>query len=258
MSKPVYLPLFVLAVVSLAGCAADPVILHDPEVPQAAVASIVLPEQLEVASVNGREIEGASGMMTKGEKTLELAPGRYELLVFYRELWELGDEHEILRSDPALFIVDAAPGGRYRLDYKRPTGVESARELAADFTGWAQDLATGERVPAQESGLQFRRGLVSALTFDDTLVPAAEQVADGQMVPPLPAGDAAAAAGGVTPAPVPVPVPVPVPASQGAAGTIPSAEPMPEESWLDLMKSFWGEASSEERRAFLRWLAEQR
>jgi hypothetical protein len=33
---------------------------------------------------------------------------------------------------------------------------------------------------------------------------------------------------------------------------------MPDGSWLDLMKSFWSEASSEERRDFLRWLAEQR
>jgi uncharacterized protein YccT (UPF0319 family) len=254
MSKSVYLPLLVLAAAALAGCAADPVTLHDAEVPRAAVATIVLPEQLEVATVNGLEIEGASGMLTKGDKLLELAPGRYELLVFYRELWDSGDQHEILRSDPALFIVDAAAGGRYRLDYERPANVESARKLAADFTGWVENLATGERTAAQESGLQFRRGLVPALTFDDTLVPAAERSADGQLVAPLPTG---AAPGTVTGA-ASLPVPAAVPAYPAAPGAAPAAVPAPEGSWLDLMKSFWSEASSDERRAFLRWLAEQR
>lgn len=254
MSKPAYLSLLLFAAAALAGCAADPVTLHGPELPQGAVAEIVLPEQLEVATVNGLEIEGASGMLTKGDKTLELAPGRYELLVFYRELWELGDQHEVLRSDPALFVVDAAAGGRYRIDFERPAGIEEARELAADFTGWVDNLATGERTAARESGLQFRRGLIPALTFDDTLVPAAERSADGQMVPPLPTGDAPAAAAGATP----MPVPTTAPASPVVTGTAPGTASMPEESWLDLMKGFWSEASSAERRAFLRWLAEQR
>ncbi len=246
MPKRFFLYVLVPAAVALAGCAATPLTLHEPGLPAAAVASVVLPEQLEVATVNGKEIEGASGMMTRGDKTLELAPGRYELLVFYRELWEQGDAHEILRSDPALFVVDAAAGGRYRLDYDRPAGIESARTMAEDFTGWVENLATGERTAAVESGLQFRRGLVPALTFDDTLVPAAQQVVDGQEVPPLPTA--------VAPVPVPGMAPQPAPAAtpQAAPGT------MPEGSWLDLMKSFWSEASSEERRAFLRWLAEQR
>ncbi len=235
-----------LAAAALAGCAATPVTLHDPEVPQAAVVTIVLPEQLEVATVNGKEIEGASGMLTRGDKTLELAPGRYELLVFYRELWEWSDQHEVLRSDPALFVIDAAAGGRYRLDYERAGNVESARKLAADFTGWAENLVTGERMAAQESGLQFRRGLVPALTFDDTLVPAAERSADGQLVTPLPPADASGAVAGAAPLGAPAPA------------AAPANVPAPEGSWLDLMKGFWSEASSEERRAFLRWLAEQR
>jgi len=246
MPKRFCLYFLVFAAGALAGCAATPLTLHEPGLPAAAVATVVLPEQLEVATINGKEIDGASGMMTRGDKTLELAPGRYELLVFYRELWELGDAHEILRSDPALFVVDAAAGGRYRLDYDRPAGIESARMMAQDFTGWVENLATGERIAAAESGLQFRRGLMPALTFDDTLVPAAEQVVDGQEVPPLSTNDA--------------PVPLPGTAPQAAPAATPQAAPeaMPAGSWLDLMKSFWSEASSEERRAFLRWLAEQR
>ena len=257
MPRFLSLSLALLVAVSFTGCASDPIALHDSTVPPDAVATLVLPEQLEVASLNGVEVEGASGMLTRGDKTLELAPGRYEILVFYRELWDLGDQHEILRSDPALFVLEAAAGGRYRMDYERPAGLESARVLAADFSGWIEDLATGQRTASQESGLQFRSGLVSALTFDDTLVPTAETSA-GQAVAPLPTaeGPAAAAPAGA--------VAVGVGAAAAAAGqaVTPAAEPAapatPESSWLDLMKSFWSEASSEERRAFLRWLAEQR
>jgi uncharacterized protein YccT (UPF0319 family) len=256
MPRSLSLPVVLIAVF-LAGCASGPVALHDGTVPQAAVATLLLPEQLEVALINGVEVEGASGMMTRGDKTLELAPGRYEIVVFYRELWEIGDEHDILRSDPALFVLEATAGGRYRMDYERPGGIESARELAADFGGWIENLASGQRVPSQASGLQFRRGLVSALTFDDTLVPTA-QVGGGQAVEPLPQADGEVAApagvvvvGATAPAGTPSGLAV-TPAPEAAATA------MPDGSWLDLMKSFWSEASSEERRDFLRWLAEQR
>lgn len=242
-----------LLIALLAGCQSAPITLHDADLAPAAVATVVLPEQLEVTSVNGVEVEGASGMLTKGDKTLELAPGRYEILVFYRELWETGDSHDVLRSDPALFVIDAAAGSRYRVDYARPDGIDSARALTADFRGWVEDLGTGERVPSRASGLEFRRGLVPALTFDDTLVPAA--AGGGQPIAPLPEDDATglAAAAADTGAAERVPPSrdsVPVPGSADPA--------MPEGSWLDLMKSFWSEASMEERRAFLRWLAEQR
>lgn len=246
MSKSPYLPPLVLTVALAAGCASAPVTLHDTEVPPAAVATIVLPEQLEVASVNGQEIAGASGMLTRGEKTLEVAPGRYEVLAFYRELWEWGDQHEVLRSDPALFIVDATAAGRYRIDYERPADVTAARRLAADFGGWVEDLSSGRRAASVDSGLQFRRGLVPAVTFDDTLVPSADVGGGTQQVAPLPNGGASASAGSFA-------MPAPAGAAQEA-----DAATGPEGSWLELMQGWWHQASSEERRAFLRWLAEQR
>src|SRR5690606_33814855 len=87
-----------------AACTSAPIQLHDADA--AGVAVISLPEQLEVASINGLEVEGASGLLKKGDTTLEVAPGRYEVLAFYRELWERGDQHDVLRSDPALFVIE--------------------------------------------------------------------------------------------------------------------------------------------------------
>ncbi|NGP54205.1 DUF2057 family protein [Thioalkalivibrio sp. XN8] len=241
MQRSLSLALMLLAVL-FAGCASGPIVLHDNAVPADEVATLVLPEQLEVARVNGVEIEGASGMLTSGDRTLELAPGRYEILAFYRELWALGEQHEILRSDPVLFELEAAAGGRYRMDYQRPENLESARGLAADFHGWIEDLAAGERTPSQASGLRFRGGLASAFAFDDVLVPSGDG-GGSQAVAPLSSSATAPAATATT---------VPEAALESASA------PTPEGSWLDLMKSWWHQASEDERRAFLRWLAEPR
>jgi uncharacterized protein YccT (UPF0319 family) len=208
--------LILLAV--LAACATPPIPLHGEAEVGVLPASIVLPEQLEVVTVNGLEIEGARGLLSKGDTTLEVSPGRYEVVAFYRELWERGDQHDMLRSDPVLFVVDAAAGRRYRLDYARPSTLAEARALAAEFQGWVEDMANGARTPSTPSGLRFRRGLVAAATFDDTLVPVAPVSGPGQQVAPLPAADA----------------------------------------WLDLMKGWWHEASAEERREFLRWVGDRR
>ena len=212
-------------------CTSAPIRLHDANT--AAVAVISLPEQLEVASVNGREVEGTSGLLKKGDTTLEVAPGRYEILAFYRELWERGDQHDVLRSDPALFVVEAGAGGHYRLDYARPRDRGAAQALAANFTGWVEDLATGERMPSRSSGLQFRQGVIPAVTFDDTLVPTAADGGSGQVVAPLSS-----------------------PVTRADDAKTPPGD-SPDGEWLSLMQGWWNEASAAERRAFLRWLGEQ-
>ncbi|HUG97796.1 MAG TPA: DUF2057 family protein [Gammaproteobacteria bacterium] len=215
-----------------AACTSAPVRLHDADA--AAVAVISLPEQLEVASINGLEVEGVSGLLKKGDTTLEVAPGRYEVLVFYRELWQRGDHHDVLRSDPALFVVEAGAGGHYRLDYARPRDFGAAQALAADFTGWVEDLATGDRMPSRSSGLQFRQGVIPAVTFDDTLVPTAAGGGNGQVVAPLSS-----------------------PVTRAGDGHAPPTA-SPEDEWLSLMQGWWNQASAAERRAFLHWLGEQR
>jgi hypothetical protein len=224
------------AALTLAACTAAPLgLAGDAAPPGAATAVILLPEELELVSINGREIEGAGGLLSKGDKTYEVVPGRYELLVFYRELWERGDHHDVLRSDPALFTVQAEAGARYRLAYERPGTFAEAEALAADFAGWAEDLSTGVRTPSRASGLKFRRGLIPAVTFDDALVPSAASGGGGQFVPPLEGA-----------------------AEEAPPAQAPTASAAPDPDWLALMKSWWNQASDDERREFLRWLGEQR
>ncbi|MEQ1437757.1 DUF2057 family protein [Fontimonas sp. SYSU GA230001] len=210
----------VIVAVLVGACARTPVRHYDgaPR-PAAEVATVLVPEALEVAAIDGREVRGASGLMRGGELRLELLPGRHELLVFYREIWQRGGEHDTLRSDPALFVFDATAGRRYRLDYVRPRRYEEALALSRQFQGWVEDEATGLRVESRASGLEFRKGLVAGLTGDSSLVRTA-------------------------------------PAVTGPAATE-SPAVHSEGDWLPLMKGWWNQASAEERREFLRWIGQR-
>src|SRR3546814_15698367 len=81
------------AVLGLAACASPDVRLYDGAVrPAAQIAVVTMPEQLEVASINGVEVAAAQGMWNKGDKRLELLPGRYQMLVFRSEERRVGKE----------------------------------------------------------------------------------------------------------------------------------------------------------------------
>jgi len=251
---------------ALTACASNDVKLYDTsKQAQTQVAKVTMPEQLEVLSINGTQVKGASGMWTKGDRELEVAPGRYAMLVFYREIWAQGEQHDVLRSDPELFVVDATAGHTYRLDYAHPDTVDEARKLAASFDGWVIDLGTGQRTPSQASNMQFRRGLGSQLLGGGALEPVPTTTAQGaQVVAPLAAGveASATAAAPVVQSAAPAmaavsssttvvaPLPPEVPAKPAAKVT---AQP----DFLTPMQAWWKQATPEERRAFLSWTATQ-
>jgi uncharacterized protein YccT (UPF0319 family) len=228
--------LLMSAGVVLAACSQSPIRLYDgPRQAPAKVSTISMPEQIEVARVNGQVVEGAKGMAVKGDKVLEILPGRYEVLAYYRELWVHGDDSDILRSDPALFVIDAAPGHSYRIDYQRPHDLDEAQALAAKFTGWSMDLADGQKSTSLDSGLEFPRGPLAQLQGADTLIPAADRSTGGvQVVAPLPAEPPAVAV---------VPIVDPDEAAAKAA--------------LSQMQAWWMQADEVQRRAFLKWVGER-
>lgn len=238
----------VALVTLLAGCSSPQLKLYDgASNPPAQAARLTVPEAIEVARINGVEVKGASGMWTRGDKVMELAPGRYEVLAYYREIWNQGDQHDVLRSDPALFVLDARAGGRYRIDYAHPAEYREAQRLAAAFSGVLIDETSGTRVPSQASGVRFPTGVMGQIAGASELLPDDGSSASTQVVAPLgasPAIPAGATAGKRSPVVV-----RPAPVAPAAAAT--------EDDWLTLMQAWWKQASGEERRAFLRWVATQ-
>lgn len=233
--------LLVLSSLALGACVSQaPIRLAGATQDAKVLATVSLPEQLEVAQINGVAVAGASGMGRKGDKTLELAPGRYELLVFYRELWDRGDNHDVLRSNPVRFTVDAAAGQRYRIDYERPGTFAEAEALARSFSGWTANEATGQRSNSQASGMEFRAGLLAQIQGDRTLVPAVTREEGQQLVAPL----------AMTPAVV-----AQTPTISSAAPAAEPAQPVAPDDQLLLVKGWWNQASPDQRRAFLNWIA---
>lgn len=224
--------LALLAFALLAGCAHPPLKLYEgPDRPATELATLTVPEEVEVISVNGKDVEGARGLMRKGDAVLQLAPGRYEVLAFYREIWQTGDAHDTLKSDPALFDVDAAAGGQYRIGYDAPRTYEEAQRLAARFSGWVEDRATGTRTPSRDSGLAFRKGLAGTLGSSEALVGAPSRAGGGQGIAPLP----------------------PATATPGTLPTSTSLPPVPPDA-LQAMKDWWAHATPQERQAFRQWI----
>ncbi|MFZ5533449.1 MAG: DUF2057 family protein [Pseudomonadota bacterium] len=245
MSHRLFTVIAAALIATLMGCSSPQLKLYDgARNPAAQAARLTVPEAIEVARINGVEVKGASGMWTRGDKVMELAPGRYELLAYYREIWTQGDQHDVLRSDPALFILDARPGSRYRIDYARPSDYGQAQKLAAAFSGALVDESSGARAASQPSGVRFPTGIMGQIAGASELLPDNGAGSSTQVVAPLDAPPESRAA---------VTASQPTPAAPETMA--PSATVTGQGDWLTLMQAWWKQASAEERRAFLRWVA---
>lgn len=222
----------VLCVLFLSACARSPVVqLYDgPAKSDSQVLTVRVPSEIEVFTINGKEVDGVNTFFATDFKELKFTPGRYEILAYYKELWQLdADNHEIVKTNPANFIVDGKAGEKWQLDYDKPANVEEARALEDTFTGWTVNTATGEKVAATESNLILKRGFLAPITGEEVSTAASQNIAPQQSATPAPAATASAS---------------------------PQAAPAPAASYLDTLKAQWKQATPEERREFLQWIAE--
>lgn len=195
------------------------------ELPDSAVLTVEVPEQLEVLAINDEELQGGSSLFSLGTQELKLAPGQYRIEAYYKELWDNSvDSHTVYRSEPVTFIVDGQAGERYQLSYETPADADEASHLAKNFSGWSENMATGERRATTGSALS-RPSLFGSLIGSSA----------SAKTPVAPAGSSAPAA-----------------AAEPASAANNSADI----SYLDMLKAYWSQANSDERREFLRWIAE--
>lgn len=215
----------------LAACERSPTLrLYDgPERGRAEMLTIRVPEQLEILTINEQRVERGNTLFATGYQDLQLAPGEYRVVAYYKELWDLElDNHAVYRSDPVTFTVDGKGGEFYRLAYDKPDNAREAEQLADNFSGWSENIATGDRRDTTASGL-VRPGLFTGLVAGTTAA-VAEQPAVTSVAPASNAPAAPAAPAG----------------NSGAADM----------GYVDMLKAYWSQASAEERREFLRWIAE--
>lgn len=218
----------VLCALFLSACARSPVVqLYDgPAKADSQVLTVSVPSEIEVFTINGKEVDGVNTFFATDFKELKFTPGRYEILAYYKELWQLdADNHEIVKSNPANFVIDGKAGEKWQLGYEKPQDVEDARALQDSFNGWALNTASGEKVAAKESGLILKRGFLAPITGEEVSTTSSASIAPQQSATPAPAAPA-------------------------------SSQSAPTASYLDTLKAQWNQATPEERREFLQWVAE--
>lgn len=213
--------LIVLLSLLVAACSTSPVVkLYDgADRPAGELLTVRVPVELEILSINDRRIEGASTLFAYGHRDLQLLPGQYRIVAYYKNLFQLdADQHEIIKSDPALFTVNGNAGEVVALAFEKPADVAAAREMAKHFDGWTENLSSGERIASKPSGLILNQGFIGL----------ASQAA--------PAATASAASV----------APEQPPGSDSAVNT----------DILESLKANWQQASPEERREFLLWMSQ--
>lgn len=215
--------IIILTTLVLCACQSSPVVrLYDGEErTQDQIVTVQVPETLSILSINGHRSSALNSSLVSGQRALHLSPGHYEIHAFYREIWEPDSTstHEVLRSEPVVFTVNGLPGEIHVLEYDKPDTVDDARALAAAFRGWSLNTASAQRMPTTST----------AMTAPVTLM----GVAMGGAMPAVPSA-------GVQPK---------------ASAEIHNSS-VTDDSYLDLLKACWSQASTDEKRAFLHWIAE--
>lgn len=214
----------VLLSLLVTACSTSPVVkLYDgADRPTGELLTVRVPVELEILSINDRRIEGASTLFAYGHRDLQLLPGQYRIVAYYKNLFQLNaDQHEIIKSDPALFTVNGNAGEVVALAFEKPADVNAAREMAKHFDGWSENLSSGERIDSKPSGLILNQGFIGLAS---TPAPA-ETASTASVAPEQPA------------------------ASSSTESTVTT-------DVLDALKANWQQASPEERREFLLWMSQ--
>ena len=226
---PLRLLTVTLCALFLAACARSPVVqLYDgPAKADSQVLTVKVPSEIEVFTINGKELEGVNTFFATDFKELKLAPGRYEILAYYKELWQLDvDNHEIVKTNPANFIIDGKAGDQWQLGFDKPQNVEEASAMEDSFSGWASNTETGEKVAAKESDLILNRGFLAPITGEEVTTATSNSIAPQNA------------------------------AGANAANAQKSTSVAPGASYLDTLKAQWKQATQQERREFLQWISE--
>lgn len=208
-----------LALVS--ACSSSPVIklYEGAELLPEQLLLVDIPVELEVISINERRVSGVNRLLSFGDRTLHLQPGDYRIIAYYKNLFELpAGEHEVIKSEPVLFPVSGAAGSHHRLSFMVPKDIIQARQLTKQFSGYSVNLANGKQRPTEASGMMLSGSFLN--------IPTAPLVGSHINV---------------------------APSSIDPSNTT-ETSPL---DYGELLRASWRYANSEERREFLRWIAEQ-
>ncbi|MEM9605675.1 MAG: DUF2057 family protein [Pseudomonadota bacterium] len=206
------------AVLGLGGCASIPG-EFDYASDAATAAQLELPYPLRVTSVNGRDV--TLPPVLEFPYTVNVDAGTASVAFQYGEPWGVGDDNELVRGEIVVATFVARPGERFTVEFDPPEDTRDlgdAPEYLAGFSAWLRD-PSGARIDTTSTG---ETGVLEVNLTD---------MMAGNKQPETTATAAAA-----------VPTPAPAPAATTSS------------SRLESLKSLWGSADEDEKKAFMQWV----
>lgn len=212
-----------LAVLATTATARGPVLaVPDADQARGDLATLVLPESLDIEMVDGMVYPGFKGMFRKGDLEVRVLPGEREIAVKYNQLFNVtADMHEVVKSKLLVLTFVAEPGKRYRAQHAKFRNVDEARAGTQNFVVTVIDEQGVNRVTAASQVQKNWKGESTTTSRKDLVNP--EAVVAVPVPPAVPGAVAAPAAGGGLNA-------------------------------VELLKFTWQNASAADRAAFLEWV----
>ena len=219
-----------LAIVTLAACSASSRVVRTYEgeaLDASRVARLLKPQDIEILSVDGKETK--SFLMDNLAMTYELVPGQHTVVFRYSTLWSIpgkkqtGEANaEEIRSERVQVTFNAVAGRTYTFEVPEPGSRAEAVRAAQTFSTRLID--------------ENKRSIAVSTAY----------------VAPSRLGETAAASGAPV-APVVVDGGAVAPNAAANVPVVPAATPGGNLSNLDALKVLWQNASTEDKKEFLRW-----
>lgn len=226
----IFLALALATVAAFAQARGPAFAVPDADKERTDLATLVLPESLDIEMVDGIVYPGFRNMFRKGDIEVRILPGEREVAVKYNQLFQItADMHEIVKSKIIVLNFVAEPGKRYRATHEKFRNVDAARAGTKNFVVKVEDEQGVNRVTAAGQVQKNWKGETTTTTRKDLVNPEAPVAA---VAAPVAGGTVAAA-------------PVAAPATPAVGGGLNAVE---------LLKFTWQNASAADRAAFLEWV----
>ena len=153
-------------VIFLTACNSSGIIrLYDgAEKNKSQISTFILPLELEVEEVNGKEMN--STVLTSADHyQLQVLPGKQYIKAVYIEYWGSNQSGGLEKSASFYFVVDARAGADYQFEHDGPTDLLNAPDTNSigDVKLWILDRSTGNKINPAKGGQGYSDFLAGVL-----------------------------------------------------------------------------------------------
>jgi uncharacterized protein YccT (UPF0319 family) len=230
--------------------------------PEAEVATIIIPEAFNILFIDRKKFGPA---LYSGNTNITVLPGKHQLIIKYKDFWDLGDGSERIESDPISITMNVAAGNKYQVQFPKLANIEDARAYAKNPSIEVVDQSTHEKVAAAIEYKLYTSGFFSSLFGPSN------QDNDDQSNKEQKSGQTSTPSTAPTKTPEfapPATVGITAPATQSSSSETPatgSPNTGSEENHaieknaraLDMLKYWWRTADQTQKEAFQQWIKSQ-